>query len=96
MRRLIAITSVVVLGLAAPVFAQSSMGVDVSGRFDGSPPFGTSPETEQSSGGFSIPLDSIETGSTSDFGNVQLRNCAPAQTKGHRNAAGSQLCVEGY
>ncbi|MFP3544128.1 hypothetical protein SB748_11690 [Rhizobium sp. SIMBA_035] len=61
MRRLISITSIVLL-IAAPAFAQSSMGVDTNGRFDGSPPPGTSPAYDAQQSGLEIPLDPIETG----------------------------------
>jgi len=61
MRTLISITSIVLL-IAAPAFAQSSMGVDTNGRFDGSPPPGTSPEYDAQQSGLEIPLDPIETG----------------------------------
>ncbi|EPE94785.1 hypothetical protein [Rhizobium grahamii] len=58
MRRLIAVTSVLLLGFAGSAFAQASMGMDSSGRFDGSPPLGTSPDTEGTGGGgLSIPID---------------------------------------
>lgn len=63
MRRLISVTSIVLLSIAAPALAQSSMGIDPNGRFDGSPPPGTSPEYDAQQGGFEIPLDPIETGS---------------------------------
>lgn len=61
MRKLISVTSIVLL-IAASAFAQSSMGIDTNGRFDGSPPPGTSPEYDAQQSGLEIPLDPIETG----------------------------------
>ncbi|EJZ20625.1 hypothetical protein RCCGEPOP_14187, partial [Rhizobium sp. Pop5] len=46
MRRFIAATSIALLSLSAPVLAQSNMGMDASGRTDGSPPLGTAPGDE--------------------------------------------------
>ena len=62
MRTLISITSIVLLSIAAPAFAQSSMGIDPNGRFDGSPPPGTSPAYDAQQNDLEIPLDPIETG----------------------------------
>ena len=60
MRRFIAATSIALLSFAAPAFSQSLGDMDYSGRFGGMPP-GTVPNAESNSG-FTIPLDSIETG----------------------------------
>jgi hypothetical protein len=73
MLKLIAATSIVILGITGSAWAQTNMGTDASGRFDGSPPLGTSPEVEQSTG-LSIPLDSIETGSTTS-GTIHWTRC---------------------
>lgn len=81
MRRLIVMSSLVVLGLSSAAFAQANMGMDSSGRFDGSPPLGTSPEDYQSSSGLSIPIDSYTTSSTGNPNNIQWTRC-PQRTAG--------------
>jgi hypothetical protein len=63
MRRYIAVTSIVLFSMAAPALAQSNMGMDASGRFDGTPPLGTSAEYDAQQSGLSIPLDPVQTGS---------------------------------
>lgn len=62
MLRLVAAASIAVFAIATPAMSQSNLGQDASGRFDGSPPLGTGRDTGQA-GGFSIPLDSVETDS---------------------------------
>jgi hypothetical protein len=83
MYRLIAMTSIVILGFAGGALAQASMGMDSSGRFDGSAPLGTGRPDQAPSGGFSIPLDSLETGSTSTTGSIQWK-CPPHQRQSAR------------
>ena len=61
MRTIIAVTSIVFLGVAGPVLAQSNMGTDYTGRFDGSPPLGTSPEYD-SMNRLAFPIDPTTTG----------------------------------
>jgi hypothetical protein len=73
MLKVIAATSIVILGLTGSAWAQTNMGTDASGRFDGSPPLGTSPEVEQSTG-LAIPLDSMQTGSTTS-GTTRWTRC---------------------
>lgn len=91
MRRLIAVTSVLMFSFAGSAFAQSSMGMDASGRFDGSPPLGTSREDEAPSGGFAIPFDTSVTGSTTNSGNIQWTRCPPQR----RGVQGSnQACLD--
>ncbi|CDM62934.1 putative secreted protein (plasmid) [Rhizobium favelukesii] len=91
MRRLIAVTSVLVLSFAGSAFAQANMGMDSSGRFDGSPPLGTSREDEAPSGGFAIPFDTFQTGSTTGSGNIQWTQCPPQRRGVQGN---SQACLE--
>ncbi|RUM26288.1 hypothetical protein EFQ99_08450 [Rhizobium vallis] len=84
MRRFIAATSIALLSLSAPVLAQSNMGMDASGRIDGSPPLGTAPGAEPQSG-LTIPLDSIETGSVDNgpaSGRVDWARCPPRKVRG--------------
>jgi hypothetical protein len=83
MRRFIAATSIIVLGFAAPAFSQSNLGMDASGRFDGSPPLGTGPDSGQE-GGFSIPLDSVETGSVTVVVPSTRRDCPRPGTRQYR------------
>jgi hypothetical protein len=89
MYRLIAMTSIVLLGLAGSAFAQASMGMDSSGRYDGSAPLGTGRADQAPSGGFSIPLDAFETGSTSS-GTIQW-NCPQQQSK---RTPANQVCSD--
>ncbi|KRB61232.1 hypothetical protein ASE04_23000 [Rhizobium sp. Root708] len=92
MRRLFVISSVITLALAGSAMAQASMGMDSSGRFDGSPPIGTSFGTDQSDSGLSIPLDSFETNSTSYSAPVYVPRCGQYQrNSANRNA--SQACA---
>ncbi|EJB03668.1 hypothetical protein Rleg9DRAFT_2505 [Rhizobium leguminosarum bv. trifolii WSM597] len=84
MRRFIAAASIALLSLSTPVLAQSNMGMDASGRFDGTPPLGTSPGNEPESG-LVIPLDSIETGSVDNgvpSGRVDWARCPPRKARG--------------
>lgn len=84
MRSLIAATSIALLSLSAPVLAQSNMGMDASGRFDGTPPLGTAPGAETQSG-LTIPLDSFETGSVGNeplSGPVDWARCPPRKARG--------------
>jgi hypothetical protein len=90
MYRLIAMTSIVLLGFAGSALAQASMGMDSSGRFDGSAPLGTGRPDEAPSGGFSIPLDSFETGSTTS-GSIQWK-CPPNQRLSARTT--NPVCVD--
>ncbi|NLS07785.1 hypothetical protein HGP14_31600 [Rhizobium sp. P32RR-XVIII] len=62
MRTIIAVTSIVFLGIAGPVLAQSNTGMDYTGRFDGTPPLGTSPEYD-SMNRLAFPIDTMPTGS---------------------------------
>jgi hypothetical protein len=91
MRRLLAVTSILILGLAGSAFAQANLGMDSSGRFDGSPPVGTSSQDDQSSG-LSIPLDSFETGSTTTSAPIQWTRC-PAHQRNSANQR-SMACVD--
>jgi hypothetical protein len=84
-------TSIVITGLAGSALAQASMGMDSSGRFDGSPPLGTGRPDEAPSGGFSIPLDSLETGSTGTSRSIQWK-CPPHQRQSARTT--NSGCVE--
>ncbi|MBX5157130.1 MULTISPECIES: hypothetical protein [unclassified Rhizobium] len=85
MRRFIAATTIALLSLSAPGLAQSNMGMDASGRIDGTPPLGTAPGVETQSG-LIIPLDSMETGSINDngtsSGRVDWARCPPRKTRG--------------
>lgn len=90
MLRLLAVTSIIVLGCAGGVFAQASLGMDNSGRFDGSPPLGTGPSDEQSSG-LSIPLDSFETGSTTTSAPIQWTRC-PAKHASSKHRSTDPAC----
>ncbi|TCU15236.1 hypothetical protein [Rhizobium sullae] len=81
MRTMIAVTSIVFLGIAGPVLAQSNMGTDYTGRIDGTPPLGTSPESATTNA-FVIPLDPVETGSVDviiprDAGTTEINRCPP-------------------
>ncbi|MDR9813266.1 hypothetical protein [Rhizobium hidalgonense] len=83
MRRFIAAASIALLSLSTPVLAQSNMGMDASGRFDGTPPLGTAPGAETQSG-LVIPLDSIETGSVDNgapIGPVDWAKCPPRKAR---------------
>ena len=81
MRMFIAVASIVFLGVAGPVLAQSNMGTDYTGRFDGSPPLGTSPDYDVMNG-LIIPLDPVTTGSVDiviprSTGTTDVRRCPP-------------------
>ncbi|ANK84859.1 MULTISPECIES: hypothetical protein [Rhizobium] len=104
MRRFIAATSIALLSLSAPVLAQSNMGMDASGRIDGTPPLGTAPGAEPQTG-LVIPLDSIETGSvvnSAPSGRVDWARCPPRKARGalatqggNSGASVSPACREG-
>ncbi len=94
MRKLLAVTSVVIMGFAGSAFAQMNMGMDSSGRFDGSAPLGTGPQDEQSSG-LSIPLDSLETGSTAGSAPVQWTRCPPHQRNAANRKSTNPACING-
>lgn len=104
MRRFIAATSIALLSLSGPVLAQSNMGMDASGRFDGTPPLGTAPGAEPQAG-LVIPLDSIETGSVENgvpSGRVDWARCPPRKARGalatqggNSGASVSPACREG-
>ncbi|SCB60855.1 hypothetical protein GA0061105_11394 [Rhizobium aethiopicum] len=104
MRRFIAATSIALLSLSAPVLAQSNMGMDASGRIDGTPPLGTAPGAETQNG-LIIPLDSIETGSIDNgapTGRVDWARCPPRKARGalatqggNSGASVSPACREG-
>jgi hypothetical protein len=79
MYKLIAMTSIITLGFAGSIFAQANMGMDSSGRFDGSAPLGTSRADESPSGGFAIPFDAFETGSTTNTPKSIQWTCPPNQ-----------------
>ncbi len=93
MRRLIVVTSLLLVGFAGSAFAQASMGMDSSGRYDGSPPLGTSPDSDGTGGGgFSIPIDF---GTAPSSGSIQWTGCpgdqrGPAQ--GGNNTLTNQAC----
>ncbi len=91
MRRLLAGTLIIVLGFSGSAFAQANIGMDSSGRFDGSAPLGTGPNDEQSSG-LSIPLDSFETGSTTTSAPIQWTRC-PAHQRNSANQR-STACID--
>jgi hypothetical protein len=93
MRRLLAVTSIVILGFAGSALAQAGMGMDSSGRFDGSAPLGTGPKDEQSSG-LSIPLDSVETGSTTSSAPIQWTRC-PAKHGSAKHRSTNPACIDG-
>ncbi|WP_337270864.1 hypothetical protein [Oryzifoliimicrobium ureilyticus] len=63
MYKLAIAVSLTLLASTSALYAQSNLNMDSSGRFDGSPPLGTS--TDQESSGLAIPLDGGITGSTS-------------------------------
>ncbi len=63
MRRFIAATSIILLGLSIPAFSQSFGDMDSSGRFGGMPPGTDRYRQDYDQGGVSIPLDPIETDS---------------------------------
>jgi hypothetical protein len=94
MRRLIAVTSVLLLSFTGSAFAQANMGMDSSGRLDGSPPLGTSPDTEGTGGGgLSIPIDfgTMTTGTNS----IQWTGCPEGQhrtVRGGTNTLTNQAC----
>ncbi|WP_431322857.1 hypothetical protein [Rhizobium sp. YTU87027] len=94
MRRLIAVTSVLLVSFVGSAFAQASMGMDSSGRIDGSPPLGTSPDSDGTGGGgFSIPIDFGTTSSTS--GSIHWTGCPEDQrraTHGRTNTLTNQAC----
>jgi hypothetical protein len=93
MRRLLAVTSIVIIGFAGSAFAQANLGMDSSGRFDGSAPLGTGPKDEQSSG-LSIPLDSFETGSTTTSAPIQWTRC-PAHNSSAKHRSTNPACIDG-
>ena len=62
MRRIIAATSIILLGFAIPAFSQSFGDMDSSGRFGGMPPGTDRYRENYDQGGLTIPLDPIETG----------------------------------
>ncbi len=81
MRTIIAVTSIVVLGIAGPVLAQSNTGTDYTGRFDGTPPLGTSPEFDAMNR-LVIPIDPMTTGNIDvviprNRGTVDVTRCPP-------------------
>lgn len=94
MRRLIAVTSVLLLSFAGSALAQANMGMDSSGRLDGSPPLGTSPDTEGTGGGgFSIPIDFGTT--TTSTNSIQWTGCPEGQhrtVRGGTNTLTNQAC----
>ena len=94
MRKLLAITSVVIMSLAGSALAQMNMGMDSSGRFDGSAPLGTGPKDEQSSG-LSIPLDSFETESTTSSAPAQWTRCPPQQRNAANRKSTNPACING-
>ncbi|CCM79034.1 hypothetical protein [Rhizobium mesoamericanum] len=93
MRRLIAVTSVLLLSFVGSAFAQASMGMDSSGRFDGSPPLGTAPDKEGTGGGgFSIPIDFGTTASTNSR-SIQWTGC-PEDQRGRARGGSNTLTYE--
>ena len=95
MRKLLAVTSIVIMGFAGGAFAQMNMGMDSSGRFDGTAPLGTGSKDEQPSGGLSIPLDSFETGSTAGSAPVQWTRCPPSQRNAANRKSNNPACING-
>jgi hypothetical protein len=93
MRRLLAFTSIVIMGFAGSAFAQASLGMDSSGRFDGSAPLGTGPKDEQPSG-LSVPIDSFETDSTTTSAPIQWTRC-PAKSSSARQRSTNPACIDG-
>ena len=83
MRTTIAVTSIVFLGIAGPVLAQSNTGQDYTGRFEGTPPLGTSPEFDAMNR-LAIPIDPMTTGNIDidiviprNSGTVDVTRCPP-------------------
>lgn len=64
MRSLVAATAIVLLALSTQAFAQTFGDMDSSGRFGGMPPGTDRYREDADQGGFAIPLDPVETGST--------------------------------
>ncbi len=91
MRRLIVMTSLIVLGLSGSALAQANMGMDSSGRFDGSPPLGTVPDDQQTGGGLSIPIDSFTTESTGNPNDIQWTRC---QKRTAGDVSTRQACID--
>lgn len=84
MRMFLAAASIILLGFPAPAFSQALGDMDSSGRFGGMPP-GTVPSAE-SNGGFTIPLDSIETGDITVVIPSERTTCPRSGTRQYRAA----------
>ncbi|MBB3392570.1 hypothetical protein FHT82_005357 [Rhizobium sp. BK275] len=85
MRKVVAAASIILLGFAAPVFAQALGDMDYSGRFGGMPP-GTVPDANASGGGISIPLDTFETGNIRVVVPPDRPPCPKPGTRAYRTA----------
>lgn len=85
MRKVVAAASIILLGFAAPVFAQALGDMDYSGRFGGMPP-GTVPDANASGGGISIPLDTVETGNIRVVVPPNRTPCPQPGTRAYRAA----------
>lgn len=85
MRTVIAAASIILLGFAAPVFAQTLGDMDYSGRFGGMPP-GTVPDANSNGGGISIPLDPVENDNVTVVIPSERTACPKHGTRAYRNA----------
>ncbi|WP_416065684.1 hypothetical protein ACK9YZ_03505 [Rhizobium sp. ZK1] len=85
MRKVVAAASIILLGFAAPAFAQALGDMDYSGRFGGMPP-GTVPDANASGGGISIPLDPVETDSIRVVVPPDRTACPKPGTRAYRTA----------
>ncbi|WP_253958265.1 hypothetical protein [Rhizobium sp. WYJ-E13] len=84
-RKVVAAASIILLGFAAPAFAQALGDMDYSGRFGGMPP-GTVPDANASGGGISIPLDPVETDSIRVVVPPDRTACPKPGTRAYRTA----------
>ncbi len=85
MRKVITAASIILLGFAVPVFAQTLGDMDYSGRFGGMPP-GTVPDANASGGGISIPLDPVESDSITVVLPSEKTVCPKHGTRAYRDA----------
>ncbi|MBB3659641.1 hypothetical protein FHX15_004907 [Rhizobium sp. BK650] len=85
MPRVVAAASIILLGFAAPVFAQTLGDMDYTGRFGGMPP-GTVPDANASGGGISIPLDTGETENVTVVVPPERTPCPKHGTRAYRTA----------
>ena len=81
MRRLVALTLIVLAGFStAPGFCQSFGDMDSSGRFGGMPPGTDRYRQDYDQGGIAIPLDPIETGNVTGIHRTE-RSCPRPDTR---------------